>query len=178
MNPLSRISLPALRREILNVDTFFHKEPLPAHMSTQSNTEPGQVVVLSNTLFENARTSSVSSDEHYFFRSPADEHSSPPEEIPRAQDITACSSSSSGSSYGRVWISSSSGSGSDSDGPITPAHYPIDPAIEVPDLPEGEGIGQAYDDSGEIGSSASSPKKRRKSQLIRKAFMRIKALSR
>lgn len=202
INPLCRISLLDLRKEILNVDTFFMT---PEELSTAAESvrkvaktyseggpQSTPQVIISNTLFEDGSSdetdSSVSSDERYVFRSPPDEHppplsstlSAPIEDVPRSRDITDVSTSTSGSSSGKT--SDSSTSDTDSDGPITPATYPIDPAIEVPDLPDGEGLDQpaAYPvATGKIGSGFSSPKRSSpgRSQLIRKAFQRIKALS-
>lgn len=202
INPLCRISLLDLRKEILNVDTFFMT---PEELSTAAESvrkvaktyseggpQSTPQVIISNTLFEDGSSdetdSSVSSDERYVFRSPPDEHppplsstlSAPIEDVPRSRDITDVSTSTSGSSSGKT--SDSSTSDTDSDGPITPATYPIDPAIEVPDLPDGEGLDQpaAYPvATGKIGSGFSPPKRSSpgRSQLIRKAFQRIKALS-
>jgi serine/threonine protein kinase len=206
LNPLCRISLLDLRKEILNVDTFFmSQEELStagesvrkvAKTYSEGNPQSTPHVSVSNTLFEDGGSddtnSSVSSDEVYVFRSPPDDHpppllpppstlSVPLEDVGRSRDITDFSNSASGSSNEKA--SNSSSSGAESDGPITPATYATDPAIEVPDLPDGEGLDQssAYPVATEKPrtSNVSSLNKstRRRSQLIRKAFQRIKALS-
>ncbi|KAF9464439.1 kinase-like domain-containing protein [Collybia nuda] len=203
INPLCRISLPDLRKEILNVDTFFMtREELStaaesvrkvAKNYSQGNPQSAPQVGISHTLLEGEGSddtdSSVSSDERYVFRSPPDDQSPPRptlsaslRDIPRSRDITDISTNTSGSPSENLKTSGSSTSDTDSDGPITPTTYPTDPAVEVPDLAPEEGLGQsaAYIvEAGTFGSATSSPKRStpRRSQLIRKAFQRIKALS-
>jgi serine/threonine protein kinase len=162
LNPIRRISLSDLRKEILQLDSFFmSKEELatapPSVRQALKGARDGisqeaPVVSFDDTLFGNSSSSegtssSISSDEVYVFRSPPDDHTMLPEPeivpVPIIADVPDLGVSfvgpaASSDGQGSGSDSQGSGSGADSDGPITPATRPIDPAIEVPDLPEGE----------------------------------------
>ncbi|KAG6831141.1 hypothetical protein H0H92_012566 [Tricholoma furcatifolium] len=157
INPLSRITLRELRKEILAVDTFFMTEEelrcanstVRAAARTYSegkHREVQQVATVPNAATvesSHEADSSVSSDEIYAFDSPPDDH------IPPSPSLVATNAfltvpganTNSGTQSSSSRTIGSTNSGSDSDGPITPATYAIDPAIEVPDLPEGETLG-------------------------------------
>jgi hypothetical protein len=164
LNPLRRISLSDLRQEILQLDSFFMSEEelaaAPQYVrqalkGARDGTSQAPVVSFNNSLFGESSSdqgtsssvssdeaSSVSSDEVYVFRSPPDDHSLLPEAVPPVpviEDVRNLGVSSDGQGSG----SDSLSSGPDSDGPITPATRPIDPAIEVPDLPDGETLDQS-----------------------------------
>ncbi|KAG6821607.1 hypothetical protein H0H93_000116 [Arthromyces matolae] len=152
INPLSRITLKELRRDILAVDTFFMtEEELAGANSTiraaaktysEGNHRKSPVPVAQPEADTSDRTeSSTSSDEVYAFDSPpAEDPPKSPYLRPHESFLTVpgsnVNSEGSASSGARTLISTTSGS--DSDGPITPATYAIDPAVEVPDLPEGQ----------------------------------------
>ncbi|KAG6856345.1 hypothetical protein H0H87_005463 [Tephrocybe sp. NHM501043] len=158
INPMSRIKLRDLRQEVLNVDTFFMtEEELACANSTirkaaQSYSEgkhrEAQAAVAQITrVFESTDEpdSSVSSDEVYVFDSPPANSipPSPSSSVPPTAFLTVPGhnvDSNSASSSART--SNSTNSGSDSDGPITPTTHAVNPAIEVPDLPEGETLDQ------------------------------------
>lgn len=202
INPLSRITLRELRHEILAVDTFFMTEEelaganstVRAAARTYSEGKPheAQVAVVSNgTVFEHSEEtdSSLSSDEIYAFDSPPAEDGPPPIPleppttfltVPGA-DVNSGSASSSSRTLG------STNSGSDSDGPVTPATYAFDPAVEVPDLPDGQTLGRpaicAASDPAKLPHSAKSvieakvKKMTNGKRLFRLAFERLKGHS-
>ncbi|KAF8076513.1 serine/threonine protein kinase, negative regulator of sexual conjugation and meiosis [Lyophyllum atratum] len=196
INPLSRISLTDLREEILILDTFFMTEEeisgaspaVGAVAKILSEGKPRQATVIEtdgDTVHGSTdkTDSSVSSDEVYAFDSPPDDSDAPSSFIiPSSAFLTvpgADLDTDSASPSARA--SGSTNSGSDSDGPITPATYPVDPAIEVPDFPEGEGLYQASlfpvsaDPPKPTGSKIKKAFKRKR--LIRLAFERIKGIS-
>ncbi|KAF8639762.1 hypothetical protein AX17_001023 [Amanita inopinata Kibby_2008] len=158
INPLCRISLPDLRSEILRLDTFFIDERplvLQAEKHTQSY-EPGVHNKTCATAYDGCSaeepvgSASTDSDEQYAFRSPdVEDHVIPaaahhvdlsrivprpnyvygePEVVPEVQPVPPHFRGN----------SSSTGSGQESEGPITPATKAIDPEIQVPDLQEEE----------------------------------------
>lgn len=166
LNPLRRIPLPDLRKEILKLDSFFmSKEELATAPTSVRQALKGArdgisqeapVVSFDDTTFRNSSSSggtssSVSSDEVYVFRSPPDDHTMLPEPgtvpVPVIADVRDSGSlfvgPAASGGKGSESNSQSSGSSADSDGPITPATRPIDPTIEVPDLPEGETLDQS-----------------------------------
>lgn len=195
INPLRRISLDDLRQEILILDTFFMTEDELSAASlsvrkvakTFSEGKPQDASTVSKveTLLEGVTEdsdSSVSSDELYAFNSPPDDHP-PPSALLAVPGVHVIGTSTLLNSSGET--SSSSNSSADSDGPITPATRPIDPTIEVPELPEGQSLDDAAlftpTVTGKYTSTPSDSKIRKstpsRKQLFRMAFERIKALS-
>ncbi|KAG5342513.1 hypothetical protein C0989_000641 [Termitomyces sp. Mn162] len=199
INPLSRITLKELRHEILTVDTFFMTEEeiacanstvrAAARTYSESKDHDAQGVVAQNaTVFEysDQTDSSLSSDEVYAFDSPPAEDGPPPTgpttflTVPGA-DVNSGSASSGSRTLG------STNSGSDSDGPITPATHAIDPAVEVPDLPDGQTLDQpaisAAPDPAKLSNSAKPvvdtgvKKLTNGKRLFRLAFERLKGRS-
>ncbi|RDB22815.1 Negative regulator of sexual conjugation and meiosis [Hypsizygus marmoreus] len=194
INPLCRITLAELRKEILDADTFFMTEDeistagsavRKAVKSYSHAYRAAPAVLPDDTLFGDSSDesgSSLSSDEIYAFNSPADDHPppSPSTNVPtvRVIDLNPAPSSSNSGAL------DSSSSASESDGPITPATHAIDPAIEVPDLPEGEHLDQPVISPASPRSKLQlslKPKIKQsttgRKKLIRMAFERIKALS-
>jgi hypothetical protein len=203
LNPLRRISLGDLRKEILQLDSFFmSEEELTVAPETvrqilkgvRSVSHNAHLVSFDNSLFgENSNKgtfSSLSSDEVYVFRSPPDDHT-PLAFVPQTpiiiEDVQKPEDPSVGStpfSDGRGSGSDSLSSGPDSDGPITPATRPIDPAIEVPDLPDGETLDRSAafpvtaSDLPNLPSAAIIKKPLWKgSRQVRMALQRLKSLS-
>ncbi|KAF5388230.1 hypothetical protein D9615_000512 [Tricholomella constricta] len=159
INPLSRISLKDLRKEILKLDTFFMTEEelsnagstVRAAANTFIEGKPQEApvdVTDDNTIFGSGdeTDSSLSSDEVYAFNSPPDDDKPPSTfVVPQSAFLTVPDTKPNpGSASSSARASGSTNSGSESDGPITPATYPADPAIEVPDFAEGENLGQTY----------------------------------
>ncbi|KAF8621651.1 hypothetical protein AX15_007668 [Amanita polypyramis BW_CC] len=127
LNPLRRISLPNLREEILKLDTFFLTEDqaqileMPTHRDV--NDPPDETGIESNP-----DSSSLSSDEHYKFKSPEVDDNSPARALSLTEtiaDTSDCLTPAKGED---------SGSGQESEVPITPSNIPIDPEIRVPDI--------------------------------------------
>lgn len=158
INPLSRISIPELREEILKIDTFFMTDrelaqaPLSLratahHYSARVPSEDMHPSVFSeDTLFEGESTSSegsslsVSSNEILgLCATRPDSPLERPDLVVPFEFIVTSPSNQAGGPSSRS-SSNSSGSGSESEGPITPASHAVDPAIEVPDLPEGQNM--------------------------------------
>jgi hypothetical protein len=95
------------------------------------------------------------SEEHYIFSSPVDDHPLMATSIlPRISEGVLSAHSSdfmteeSRASLRQPSSGSSGSSRPESKGPITPATYPADPAIDVPDIPEQDGLGQPAELSG------------------------------
>jgi len=185
INPLCRISLIELRREILALDTFFLVEEDVDRVPARTTRAPSEAFDYSSRIFTNRRTvaapsndsdTSVSSDEVYAFKSPRDDHA----QRPHSPDVSIIHVVASITPSSSTRASGGSSSGSDSEGPITPATYPVDPAIEVPDLPEGEGLDQSTVFSASnksiITTTHQSPVKEvrpKRRHLLRKALGRI-----
>lgn len=160
--PLRRISLPELREEILKLDTFFPTEARTIDAPAQHDAGGSPK---DNTMKLNAEDSSLSSDEHYKFRSPnVDE--------PLAKESNVGAASPSGcSTPTEETDSGSTGSRQDSGGPITPAFR----AAQVPDIQE------KIDSLGSAGSFKVLSKIKKPfeshTQLFRHAVTRLTGLS-
>lgn len=203
LNPLCRISLPELRNEIIKLDTFFRsdddlaspsafvRDTAVTYATSAHIDKKGDDTLDDSSSGSEESVRSIDPEEVYIFDSPI-AHGPIPDNEPihvsldvRSLDIgnfVIGESSSSGEPSGD---SSSEG---ESDGPITPATYPTDPEIEVPDLPEGEGIDQSavYLGTISIKTQGQSPARRdnvlakppsRRARLFRMAVQRLKALS-
>ncbi|GLB33923.1 putative protein kinase [Lyophyllum shimeji] len=180
INPLSRISLKDLRKEIMTLDTFFvmEDEILDSTLAepTETYSQPGPRETLAGDTVHGSSDktdSSLSSDEVYAFDSPPAEDVSPPTflTVPK-------SGSNPDSAAPSEHASASSNSGSDSDGPITPATRPVDPAIEVAEFPEGQGLDQPAVLSVETKPPKPTESKIKrvfkKKRIVRLAFERMK----
>ena len=200
INPLRRITLPELRQEILGLTAFFVDEISLAASEigvSQTTRAITQLLPQETTLCQDASTSSgdsstdsLTDEEHYVFSSPVDDHPSfAMSTLPRISESGLSSHFSYfivGESCTSLCPPSSGSSGSsrpESKGPITPATYPADPAIDVPDIPEQDGLGQPAERSGiSIINSirAISPglkEKKTPAHLFRSAVQRIKDLN-
>ncbi|EEB95181.1 hypothetical protein MPER_05892, partial [Moniliophthora perniciosa FA553] len=154
--------------------------------------DPTAAVSPNNTVREASSSRlPVDSEEKYLYASPA-EGLQPLHEGPRT---TLLNPFTIGSHSGSTNSDTSSGSsGSESSGPITPASRPVDLGVEVPDLPEGETVGQAaiaFQDVAPVkvavehsshhrAPSATAPKpppRRVGNQLFKRAVKRLKGLS-
>ncbi|KAK2466298.1 hypothetical protein APHAL10511_001940 [Amanita phalloides] len=132
LNPLRRISLPELREEILKLDTFFLTEGHPRIIGSpaynHANNSPKGHSAVESTVDGSSR----SSDEHYKFKSPdVDETSA------TVTSTSVCNPYPAGQSNctpTKEINSGSTGSGQESEGPVTPASKPIDPKLQVPDI--------------------------------------------
>jgi hypothetical protein len=206
INPLRRISLPQLRQGILELTTFSVDEApavtretgvsrtakaitqLPAQAKHQKLASSTDTLISSG----DSSTDSVTSEEHYIFASPVDDHpllmSSPLPRISESGIISTTHSSNFviGKSCDSLCPPSSGSSGSsgpESKGPITPVTYPADPAIDVPDIPEQDGLGQPVELSGisvinKISAiSLGMKEKKTPGHIFRSALQRIKGLS-
>jgi len=205
LNPLRRIPLSGLRKEILQLDTFFmsEEELAVASLSVRQAlkgsphgvSQEVPVVSIDDTLLGDSSSegtcSSVSSDEVYVFRSPLDDHMLLPDTVPVSiEDIEGLHNlgapfvDSALSSGGQGSGSDSPSSSVDSEGPITPATRPIDPAIEVPDFPLGETLDHSAAFHGSVADMPKLPPAARirrplwiGSHKIRMALQRLKSLS-
>ena len=160
---------------------------LPAQAKYQESTSSKDTLMSSG----DSSTDSITSEEHYVFASPMDDHpqlmSSP---LPRISEsgvsTTHFSNSVIGESCDSLCPPSSGSSGSscpESKGPITPVTYPADPAIDVPDIPEQDGLGQPVELPGisvinKISAiSLGMKEKKTPGHIFRSALQRIKGLS-
>ena len=178
INPLRRISLPALRQQILELDAFFKdlgstttvgaREPL--NTASQDDT---------SVSFDDTSEISKSSDEIYVFASPQVD---PPLQTPEhdgPDDLRRLIICESTDALSVPSTASSGSSGPESEGPITPETYPVEPAVDVPDISEGEGLGQpanlpAGAFISKFKAPASAKPKKPKGHLFRTAVQRIK----
>jgi serine/threonine protein kinase len=162
LNPLSRISLQQLRKEILEIDTFFMSPEdlanssefvraaagiLPASFPSAELGGPPRILVNDATIFDDELDYSSSegpldSEEVYEYESPDENGPIPSPSRTRSllgQDsILDPFSARSLYTMGSISLASV-----DSTGPITPETYAVDPNIEVPDLPEGENLDES-----------------------------------
>ncbi|KAF9484022.1 Pkinase-domain-containing protein [Pholiota conissans] len=198
INPLRRMTLPTMRRKILELNAFFMDDrdisgkaiiPAKAHASTV-RCPPSSILLVSSS-------ESTSSDEQYVFPSPVDQHpeleANPHLKLPHANVLRASNLGdfiiggtesthslrvpSSAPSSGP----SSASSGLESKGPITPATHPVHPDLSVPEILEDEGLGPPADNLNfiaKIQAPITTVKaKRPRTHIFRTALQRIKALS-
>lgn len=203
INPLRRITLPQLRRDISELTTFFVDETPVVTREIGVSRTPKAIAQLSaqakhqestsskDTLLSSgdSSTDSLTSEEHYIFASPVDDHLLLSSTLPRISEggtSTHFSNFVIGESCDSLCPPSSGSSGSsrpESKGPITPATYPADPAIDVPDIPEQDGLGQPAELSGisainKISAiSFGMKEKKTPGHIFRSALQRIKGLS-
>jgi len=178
INPLRRISLPALRHQILELDVFYKHL---ASTTTAGGRKPRNAASQDDTFVSSNDPSEISesSDEIYVFASPRVDL---PLQLPERDgpndmgQLIVCESA------GALSVPSTASSGSsgpESEGPITPETYPVEPAVDVPDIPEEEGLGQPADlpvgaFTGKFKAPASAKPKKSKGHLFRTAVRRIK----
>jgi hypothetical protein len=200
INPLRRITLPELRRDILELATFFMDEVPPVtkeagvSRTTKAITQlpyeakPQESTSSRDTFMSSdSSTDSLTSEEHYVFASPVDDHPlRTMSTLPKISESGLSAHFSDfviGESCASLCPPSSGSSGSsrpDSKGPITPATYAADPAIDVPDIPEQDGLGQPAELSVINKIRAIPPgskEKKTPAHIFRSAVQRIKGLS-
>jgi hypothetical protein len=125
LNPLSRISLPELRNEILKLDTFFLPEEVTlTPINKVKFPEHHNKVDLLTTNINHACISQLNSEEHYYFRSPKIDEDN-------FLDVASCIPS-----EFSVMLVADTGSvnSNQSESPITPVTKAADPGTEVPDF--------------------------------------------
>ena len=178
INPLRRISLPALRRQILELNVFYKEfaSTTTAGGSTQRNTASQDDTFVSSNVPSEI---SANSDEIYVFASPRVDLPLQPPERAGPGDTGQLIIGESAGALSVPSTGSSGSSGPESEGPITPETYPVDPAVDVPDMPEEEGLGQPADlPAGAFTSKFKAPvsakPKKPKGHLFRTAVRRIK----
>jgi hypothetical protein len=144
INPKRRISLPALRHQILGLNVFY--EHL-ASTTTAGGRKPRNTASQDDTFVSSNDPSEVSesSDEIYVFASPRVDLSLQPPEHDGPDGMGQLIICESAGALSVPSTASSGSSGPESEGPITPETYPVEPAIDVPDIPEEEGLGQPAD---------------------------------
>ena len=181
INPLRRILLPALRHQILELNAFFIDDEDLTTTTTTGARKPQNTASQDDT-FVSSDPSEISegSDEIYVFASPRVDLPHRPQERDGADDMEQLIISESAEALSVPSTASSGSSCAESEGPITPATYPVEPATDVPDMSEEEGLGQPADVpaggfSNKFKAPASSkPKKKTKGHLFRTAVQRIK----
>jgi serine/threonine protein kinase len=125
LNPLSRISLPELRNEILKLDTFFLPEEVTlTPINKVKFPEHHNKVDLLTTNINHACISQLNSEEHYYFKSPKIDEDD-------FLEVVSCIPS-----EFSVMLVADTGSvnSNQSEGPITPVTKAADPGMEVPDF--------------------------------------------
>jgi hypothetical protein len=167
INPLARITLPELREEIVKLDTLFMSEEdlLQGPLSLREAAVNYSAPRCSSSDLLNPRVHSSDAtvygildeedpEEHYLFPSP-DPDAPYPYLVPHSLPITsptheeppdtvlATLFKESAAIRAKIHSGGSSSSGTDSEGPITPETHALNPAIEVPELAEGENLDQS-----------------------------------
>ncbi|KDQ64602.1 hypothetical protein JAAARDRAFT_201918 [Jaapia argillacea MUCL 33604] len=197
MNPLSRLSISEIRQEVIKLDTFWMTDEeissANPHVRTAVNSysprvpthvaEVNQVIDGSTLVNQNGSVLGVfDPEEHYEYESP-DETASPRagRRVPiTGRDILqprAIHDTGSAFSIGSA-PESDGDSDDDSEGPITPETHANDPAIEVPDLPEDQSLGELMITAKPIAvpSGGKIPKSPTPAQLFKNAVQKLKAL--
>lgn len=127
IEPSNRISLKELRKDILRLDTFFSTKEL-VDTPTYHKANGGADVDSAQSRADN---SSLSSDEHYKFRSPQVEEAPVGAVLAFADNINTTGPS---NCLTPAKETNSGSTGQESEGPITPATKPIDPKVYIPDI--------------------------------------------
>lgn len=171
LNPLSRITLADLRKEIIAVDTFFlvsdkrainvNPHDISDRPKQKKQNSDGRVISTEVKSGINSMDTMPNLNKHA--QGPVDVISTHGAGFP-----SSVPSSGSGTS----------GSGVSSEGPITPATNPVDPGVEVPDLSEEDGIGRPVSLADTTQVKAEEKKGgARRTHMIRSAFQRLKGIS-
>lgn len=175
VNPLRRMLLPTLRREVLELNAFFvderdidaGKSIAPVDVEVQQSAihcppEPNNADANAILAYSSeSPLKSSSSDEQYLFPSPVVNHpeleANPHLKLPHANVLQASNlgdfiiGGTESTHSLRVPYSppssgpSSASSGPESKGPITPATHPVQPDLSVPEIVEDEGLGPLAD---------------------------------
>jgi hypothetical protein len=168
VNPLARITLSELRAEIVKLDTLFMSEedllqgPLSLREAAVNYSAPrcSSSDILNPRIHSSDATvygilDEEDPEEQYLFPSPDPDAPypyfsplspriiSPTHEDPPIDIVLTTLFKESVATRSKNHCGSSSSSGTDSDGPITPETHAVDPAIEVPGLAEGENLDQS-----------------------------------
>ncbi|KAK7060547.1 hypothetical protein VNI00_001313 [Paramarasmius palmivorus] len=208
LNPLCRITIPELREEIMKLDTFFMSEEdlavssetvrgVAENYATPAVDPAAPISSPSKAKVDKASSGLLVDSEKCLYASPAEglqplhDHDNPLDDLVGAFIVGSHSCSTDGD----ISPSSSESSGQ-SNGPITPATRPVNPEVEVPDLPEGQDIGQSVITHQVVaapakvvehtpaprhrapsGTAPKPPPRRVGNQLFKRAVQRLKALS-
>ena len=143
INPMRRISLLALHHQILKLNVFY--EHLAS--TTTAGGRKARNTARDDTFISSNNPSEVleSSDEIYILVSPRVDFSLQPLEHDGPDDMEQLIICKSAGALSVPSTASSRSSGPESEVPITPETYPVEPTIDVPDIPEEEGLGQPAD---------------------------------
>ena len=178
LNPQRRITLPDLREEIMKLDTFFMsgQELEPAPQSFRAPDEnygvksPSVDLAVPGAYVDN-EVAPADPDEVYVFPSPNVEEVCKKYASCPCNKGRCCAQSLDITELSLGSPSNGATSEAESEGPITPETYAVDPVTVVPELPEGENIGKSlYDEPPPVASK----KHRVRIPLFRKVVHRIK----
>jgi hypothetical protein len=175
LNPLHRITLPELREEILKLDTFFvsgqELDSTPQSATKSHGARSCSVDVAIPGAYVDNEGGAADPDEAYIFPSPEVEDVSKTHAGCSCYQDPCCVQSLDITDLSLGPPSNGAISEAESEGPITPETYAVDPATVVPDLQEGENLGEPlYDQSDPVVSK----KHRVRIPLFRKVVHRIK----
>ncbi|KAJ8086746.1 hypothetical protein PM082_005569 [Marasmius tenuissimus] len=203
LNPLCRISLPDLRKKILELDTFYMSDDdlaaspaevrgIAHHYAAQASApQPTPRDEIQEQQESKNSSARVDPEEVYIYASPAEGLQPLQDHLHNAVlDAFTIGSRSTDSD-------ASSSSAEQSSGPITPETHPVDPDVEVPDMPLEDETHQrsiitfhtvapapakdAVEHSprhrAPSGSALTPPPRRAGNKLLKKAVRRLKALS-
>jgi hypothetical protein len=128
VEPDRRISLPELREDILKLDTFFSTEALLQLVDTPTHDEATAKVDGAQPCAGNF---SLSSDEHYKFRSPEVDEAPAGDVLGFANNTNTAGPN---NCLAPAKETNSGSTGQESEGPITPATKAVDPKVYIPDI--------------------------------------------
>ncbi|KAF7433022.1 hypothetical protein PC9H_004968 [Pleurotus ostreatus] len=187
LNPQERINLPDLREEILKLDTFFMSQKdlalasdcvrdaargyglrVPPARITRTPIVTSEAANVDTSSDDQDSAGSSSSEEDYLYPSPGEQPSPPTEHLDLA-DLRIVDSNT--INNGPIDRTSSESSAGDSEGPVTPETYPVDPDVEIPDI--SEELDQPVVTDRE--STLKAPSK--PSQFLQRAVQRLKGIS-
>lgn len=191
VQPSRRITLSALKEEVLRLESFFGDEEkqsteLESSIPTRNPSRPtlpshGSEVINTNVSSPDFEDDCIIVEiEHGSVSTRPSSVLHPPNSKVITKNFTLVGSDDTNSAPS----TSSSSSSSESEGPITPETHPVvdDPAVDIPDI-SGEGLGPAADFAGvqplviTKERIVSPQKSRRPADILRSAVQRIKILS-